>query len=72
MIPMLPAFATEKGGHFHTMIQLDGGLLHPMEPLFASKSAAGTLLRAQMLKLKWLELLLSRLRFKLTSTLYPH
>lgn len=68
MIPtvsMLPAFATEKGGHFHCAIQLAGGLSQPLEPLFAHKSAADASLRAHMLKLKWLELLLSRLHFKL-------
>lgn len=41
-ISMLPAFAREKGGHFHCTIQLAGGLSHPLEPLFAHKSAAGS------------------------------
>lgn len=69
MIPTVSAllvFAAQKGGHFHGVTELAGGLSHRPEPLFAHKRAAGTSLKAQMLKLKWSQLLLRRLRFKLT------
>lgn len=45
MIPKvsaLPAFAREKGGHFHCSTQLAGGLSHPLEPLCVHRSAAGS------------------------------
>ena len=50
MIPTvstLPALAAEKRGHFHCAIQLAEGLGHPLESLFAHKSAAGSRCLAQ-------------------------